>query len=87
MSRPLSAVREAKLRRLLASKATAGKHYARVHARTAELIAITAPGTEIQGPDGKTYTVQDNFAKRTAFKTCAIDRFEVKPVQPEKAPR
>ena len=87
MSRPLSAVRAAKLRRYLASQKKAGKHYANGRARAAEIIKITPPGTEIEGPDGKRYTVVDNFAKRTAFKTCAIDQYEVKPVQPEKASR
>lgn len=87
MSRPLSEVRAAKLRRYLASQKKAGKHYAAGRARAAEIIKITPPGTEIPGPDGKTYVVVDNFAKRTAFKTCAIDQFELKEVRPEKAPR
>ena len=87
MSRPLSAVRSAKLRRLLTAKEKAGKLYAKVHARTAELIKITPPGAEIAGPDGKVYTVVDNFAGRVAFKTAAIDHFEVKAVDPKKAPR
>lgn len=87
MSRPLSDRRAAKLRRLLAAKAKAGKAYSRIHALTAELIKITPVGVEIAGPDGKRYTVQDNFAGRVAYKTAAIDHFEVKEVRPEKAPR
>ena len=53
MSRPLSVVRAAKLRRYLASQKKAGKHYANGRARAAEIIKITPPGTEIEGPDGK----------------------------------
>ena len=87
MSRPISAVRAAKLRRYLASQKKAGKHYAAGKARAAEIVKISPPGTEIQGPDGKTYVIQDNFAQRTAFKTCAIDRFEVKEKKPDKALR
>lgn len=87
MSRPLPAVRAAKLRRYLASQKKAGKHYAAGKARAAEIIKISPPGTEIEGPDGKVYVVQDNFAARTAFKTCAIDRYELKEKKPEKAPR
>ncbi|MBE7157757.1 MAG: hypothetical protein INR62_04875, partial [Rhodospirillales bacterium] len=42
------------------------------------------PGVEIEGPDGKRYVVVDNFAKRTAFKTCAIDQFELKEFGPKR---
>ena len=84
MSRPLPEVREAKLRRLLVAKAKAGTYYAKVHARMAELVKITPPGVEIATPDGRGFVVVDNFAKRTAFKTCAIDRYELKQVKEDK---
>ena len=87
MSRPLSVVRAAKLRRYLTSQKKAGKHYADGKARKAEIARISPHGTEIEGPDGKKYVVVDNFAQKVAFKTCAIERFDVKEAKPEKAPR
>ena len=87
MSRPLSAVRAAKLRRYLASQRKAGKHYAEGKARKAEIAKISTPGTEITAPDGQVYVVVDNFAQRVAFKTCAIEQFDLKLKKAEKAPR
>ncbi len=86
MSRSLPVCRAAKLRRLLTAKAKAGKLYSRVHALTAELLKLAPVGTEMEH-GGKRYVVRDNFAGRTAFKTCAIDQFEIKEVGAEKGRR
>ena len=86
MSRPLSAVRAAKLRRIVRNKAKAGKLYSKVHADTAEFIKMTPVGTEVE-VDGRKYAVVDNFSKRAASKTVYIDQYELREVRPEKAPR